>query len=154
LPALRVTTIHGLAFSLVSERFAALGYPRPPDVLDAARQFAVVERLLEQERDHPERWPAFGALLGLHGFADEIRQLLLRAAERLLTPEEMQLRAERRGLGGWMEPTRFATRYREKLAGIGALDLAGLLVRASEAATAGPRAFDEVLVDDHQDSTL
>ncbi len=154
LPALRVTTIHGLAFSLVSERFAALGYPRPPDVLDAARQFAVVERLLEQERDHPERWPAFGALLGLHGFADEIRQLLLRAAERLLTPEEMQLRAERRGLGGWMELTRFATRYREELAGIGALDFAGLLVRASEAATAGPPAFDEVLVDDHQDSTL
>jgi superfamily I DNA/RNA helicase/RecB family exonuclease len=154
LPALRVTTIHGLAFSIVSERFEALGYREPPRVLDAVRQFALVERLLEEERGHPERWPAYGGLLSLRGFADEIRQLLLRAAERVITPEEMRARAERRGLGGWGELAGFAARYHDELGRLGVLDFAGLLVRAAEAASIGPRAFDEVLIDDYQDWTF
>jgi superfamily I DNA/RNA helicase/RecB family exonuclease len=154
LPALRVTTVHGLAFSLVTERFQALGYREPPQVLDAVRQFALVERMLEREAGHVDRWPAYGALLGLHGFADEVRQLLIRAGERLLTPEEMRARAERRRLGGWIELARFAARYHEELAALGTLDFAALLARAAEAAAAGPPAFDEILVDDYQDTTL
>ncbi|MGZ4113820.1 MAG: ATP-dependent helicase [Actinomycetota bacterium] len=154
LPALRVTTIHGLAFALVTDRYESLGYREPPEVLDAVRQFAVVEELLRDERQHPDRWPAYAPLLELHGFADEVRQLVLRAGERLVQPEEMRERAERRALGGWNELARFARRYQDELRLRGVLDFAGLLVRASEAAQAGPPVFDEVLVDDYQDTTF
>jgi superfamily I DNA/RNA helicase len=154
LPALRVTTIHGLAYALVSERFEGLGYREPPPVLDAVHQFALVERLLEGERDHPDRWPAYRGLLGLRGFADEIRQFLLRAAERAMSPDELQAGAERRGLGGWGELARFAARYHDELARLGVLDFAGLLARSAEAASTGLRALDEVLIDDYQDWTL
>jgi superfamily I DNA/RNA helicase len=154
LPSLRVTTVHGLAFALVTERFRALGYREPPQVLDAVRQFALVEHLLRDERDHPERWPAYGGLLALRGFADELRQLVLRTGERLVTPEELQARAERRGLSGWNELARFASIYQAELARLGVLDFAGLVVRAAEAAALGSPAFDEVLVDDFQDATL
>jgi superfamily I DNA/RNA helicase/RecB family exonuclease len=154
LSALRVTTIHGLAFAMVTQRYEALGYREPPEVLDAVRQFAVVEELLRDERRHPERWPAYAPLLELRGFADEVRQLVLRAGERLFSPEEMQERAERRGLGGWSELARFAARYQDELRRRGVLDFAGLLVRAGEGARAGPAVFDEILVDDYQDATF
>ena len=154
LPSMRVTTIHGLAYGLVSERFEALGYREPPEVLDAVRQFAVVEELLRAEREHLERWPAYGSLLSLRGFADELRQLVLRAEERVVTPEQMQARADSRGLSGWAELARFAASYRDELARRGALDFAALLTRGADAAEAGPAPFDEVLVDDHQDTTF
>jgi superfamily I DNA/RNA helicase/RecB family exonuclease len=154
LPSLRVTTIHGLAFGLLTQRFQALGYREPPDVLDAVRQFALVEQLLREERDHPERWPAYGALLHLHGFADELRQFVLRAGERLLSPQDIAASAERRGLSGWNELARFYETYRSELARRGVLDFPGLLARGAEAARMGPASFDEVLVDDLQDSTL
>jgi superfamily I DNA/RNA helicase/RecB family exonuclease len=153
LPSLRVTTIHGLAFGLVTERFEALGYREPPEVLDAVRQFALVQHLLAEEREHPGRWPAYGGLLSLRGFADELRQLVLRAGERLVTPHEMQTRAEDRALGGWHELARFAATYQEELRRRGVLDFPGLLVRAADAAGLGPPPFDEVLVDDFQDAT-
>jgi superfamily I DNA/RNA helicase/RecB family exonuclease len=154
LPSLRVTTIQGLAFSLVTERYETLGYRQPPEVLDAVRQFALVEQLLHAEREHPERWPAYGALLGMRGFADELRQLVLRAGERLVPADEIQRGAEARGLGGWNELARFADTYQEELRRRGVLDFAQLLVRAAEAAAAGPPIVDEVLVDDLQDTTL
>ena len=154
LPSLRVTTIHGLAYALVTERFEALGYREPPAVLDAVRQFALVQELLRTERERPDRWPAYGSLLGLRGFADELRQLVLRAEERLLSPEQMQAAADGRGLGGWTELARFTAAYRSELARRGVLDFAGLLTRAADAAEAGPTAFDQVLVDDMQDTTL
>jgi superfamily I DNA/RNA helicase/RecB family exonuclease len=154
LPSLRVTTIHGLAFGLVTERYEALGYREPPEVLDAVRQFALVEQLLRDERDHPERWPAYAPQLQLHGFADELRQLVLRAGERLVSPEDMQRGAERRGLTGWHELARFAARYQDELRSRGVLDFAGLLLRGADAAQAGPAVFDEVLVDDYQDTTF
>jgi superfamily I DNA/RNA helicase/RecB family exonuclease len=154
LPSLRVTTIHGLAFALVTERYEALGYREPPEVLDAVRQFGLVEELLRDERLHPERWPAYTSLLELHGFADELRQLVLRAGERLVSPQDMQERAERRELGGWNELARFAARYQDELRKHGVLDFAQLLVRAGDAAQAGPSLFDAVLVDDYQDTTF
>ncbi len=154
LPSLRVTTIHGLAFGLVTERFETLGYREPPEVLDAVRQFAVVQQLLREEEQHADRWPAYGGLLGLRGFADELRQLVLRAGERLLSPQDLAAKADVRGLGGWHELARFFGTYRAELAHMGVLDFAGLLDRAAEAAEAGPAPFEQVLVDDFQDTTL
>ena len=101
LSSLQVLTFHGLGHLILRERFSALGYAEPPEVLSAADQFALVQDLLQGQ--DPAEWPAYGHLLTLRGFADQIRQFLLRAQEARLTPEEIGSRADTRGLTGWHE---------------------------------------------------
>src|SRR5437867_4529712 len=105
LPSLRVTTIHGLAYDVLSRRFRDLGYEEPPRVLSPPEHLARVRELLLDE--DPAEWPAYGSMLRLRGFAEEIRQLLLRAQEALLPPHEMAEAAEARGLSGWLEVAAF-----------------------------------------------
>ncbi|HEX9123079.1 MAG TPA: ATP-dependent DNA helicase [Actinomycetota bacterium] len=155
LPDLRVTTIQGVAHQAMSRRFDAVGYREPPRVLDASDQFATVQDLLKGELEaHRDEWPAYGTLLGLNGFADEIRQFLLRAQEAMVTPEQIAERAEERGLRGWLELSAFYRRYVDALAQLGAVDFAGLVWQAANAARDGDRLFDQVLVDDFQDTTV
>src|SRR5205823_658709 len=99
-------------------------------------------------------WPAYGGLLGLRGFADEVRQLLSRMQESLRTPEELSEAAAAAGLGGWEELARFAAEYLGVLDVANQVDFAGLLQRAALAANQGPPLFDHILVDDYQDTTL
>ena len=79
MPTLRVLTIHGLAYQVVDERYTQLDYDAPPAILSADDQFATVHELLAGE--DPSDWPAYGGMLRLGGFADEVRQFLLRAQE-------------------------------------------------------------------------
>ena len=92
LPELRVVTIHGLARHVLNARFRRLDYPEPPDLLPAGDQFALVQELLNDQ--DPAAWPAYGHMLGMRAFADEVRQFLSRAQEALLTPRG------HRGAGG------------------------------------------------------
>ncbi|HSL11353.1 MAG TPA: ATP-dependent DNA helicase [Actinomycetota bacterium] len=152
LPGLQVVTIHGLANRILKERFALLGYDQPPQVLSAAEQFAKVRELLEgQDR---AQWPAYGHLLGMRGFADEVRQFLLRAQEALRTPEDIAAAASSRGLTGWDELARFLAEYGSVMDGIGVVDFAMLLQRAAAVAGDGPSLVDHLLIDDYQDTTL
>jgi superfamily I DNA/RNA helicase/RecB family exonuclease len=152
LPGLRILTVHGLAYHVVGQRFEALGYDGPPDVLSASDQFARVQELLSGE--DPADWPAYGGMLRLRGFADQVRQFLLRAQEALLKPEDVQQRAAARGLTGWDELAAFYRRYLQVLDDTGAVDFAGLVEQASVAASQGPAPYDHILVDDYQDSTF
>ena len=152
LPELRVLTIHGLALQVLRERHVALGYTEPPDVLPAADQFAKVQELLEGQE--PGDWPAYGALLGMRGFADEVRQFLFRAQEALRTPEEIEQQAAKRGLTGWAELARFYREYQEVMDDLNLVDFAMMLQRAGTAAPAGPPPLDHLLVDGFQDSTF
>src|SRR5439155_26133126 len=86
LPGMTVFTVYGLAHHVLTRRFGALDYGSPPGVLTAADQFSKVRDLLGAE--DPSDWPAYGAMLGLRGFADEVRQFLLRPQEALIEPEE------------------------------------------------------------------
>jgi len=147
LPGLRVLTIHGLALALLKEREG-----EPPEVLSAPEQFAEVRELLAAQ--DPDAWPAYGSLLSLHGFADEVRQLLSRAQEAMRTPEELAAAADAAGLGGWQELARFMREYLDALDAEDRVDFAGLLQRAAVAAAEGPPLFDHVLVDDYQDTTF
>lgn len=147
LPGIRVLTIHGLAHRVLKEREA-----EPPEVLSAAEQFAKVRELLEAQ--DPADWPAYGNLLRIRGFADEVRQLLTRAQEALVTPQQIAATAQARGLTGWQELARFAAEYQDTLDASGQVDFAGLLQRAAAVAGEGPAPFDHVLVDDYQDTTL
>src|SRR5213592_2996260 len=148
LPGLRVLTFHGLALALLKEREG-----EPPEVLSAPEQFAKVRELLLAQ--DVRAWPAYGGLLGLRGFADEVRQLLSRMQESLRTPEELSDAAAAAGLGGWEELARFAAEYLGVLDAANQVDFAGLLQRAAlAAAEEGPPLFDHILVDDYQDTTL
>jgi superfamily I DNA/RNA helicase len=153
LPGLRVLTMHGLAHHILRERHRALGYDEPPEILSAADQFARVQELLV-DQDAGE-WPAYGALLGLRGFADEVRQFLLRAQEALRTPEQIEEAAAARALTGWSELARFYREYQQVLDDLNVVDFAMLLQRAGTAASADDRPLlDHLLVDDAQDSTF
>jgi superfamily I DNA/RNA helicase/RecB family exonuclease len=153
LPGLRVLTMHGLAHHILRERHGALGYQEPPEILSAADQFARVQELLDgQDRNE---WPAYGGLLGLRGFADEVRQFLLRAQESLLTPERIEEAAEARALTGWGELARFYREYQQVLDDLNVVDFAMLIQRAGTAAQSDERPLlDHLLVDDAQDSTF
>ncbi|HYT30211.1 MAG TPA: ATP-dependent DNA helicase [Actinomycetota bacterium] len=152
LPGMRVLTVHGLAYLTVSNRLEALGYERSPTVLDRSDQLAKVRELLEGE--DPGDWPAYGPMLGLRGFADQIRQFVLRAQESLLPPEDILKKAETAGLTGWRELAAFYRRYLDVLAGLGTVDWAGLVAQAAASAGAGEPLFDHLLVDDYQDATF
>jgi superfamily I DNA/RNA helicase len=152
LPSLTVVTLQGLAFHVVGERFDTLGYDAPPRVLSASEQLERVRELLEDQ--DPGRWPAYGGLLGLRGFADEIRQFVIRAQEALLHPDEIERRAGERGLTGWGELAAFLREYLAVLDGSKEVDFAGLVEQAARAAGTGEPSFDHVLVDDYQDATF
>jgi superfamily I DNA/RNA helicase/RecB family exonuclease len=152
LASLKVLTPHALAYHVVTHRYRALEYERPPDILSASDQFARVSELLAAE--DPELWPAYGRMLGLRGFADEVRQFLLRAQEALLSPDEVLRKADAAGLPGWLELAGFYRRYLDVLNAEGVVDFAGLVLQAGASAGKGEPLFDHVLVDDYQDATL
>ena len=113
LPGLHVVTMHGLANRILKARADDLGVAEPPQLLSATDQFAKVQELLMTQ--DPSDWPAYGSLLGMRGFADEVRQFVSRAQEALLTPEHIAEAADRRGLTGWHELARFLGEYQEVL---------------------------------------
>jgi superfamily I DNA/RNA helicase len=152
LSSLHVLTFHGLGHLILRERFSALGYMEPPEVLSAADQFALVQDLLQGQ--DPSEWPAYGHLLTLRGFADQIRQFLLRAQEARITPEEIQAKAGSRGLTGWLELARFARAYLDVLDADRFVDFAALIGRAEAAAAGSEPLLDHLLVDDYHDATF
>ena len=152
LPGLRILTVHGLAFQVVSERYEALGYDAPPEILSAADHFGRVQQLLAGE--DPAAWPAYGSMLRLRGFADQVRQFLLRAQEALLKPDDIEERAGARGLAGWTELAAFYRRYLEVMDSAGIVDFAGLVEQAAAVAPKGPTPYDHLMVDDFQDTTF
>ncbi len=145
---LQVLTVHGLAFRVLKTR-----EQESPEVLGAAEQFATVRELLQAQ--NPDAWPAYGGLLEVRGFADEVRQLLTRMQESLRSPAEVAAAAERAGLGGWAELARFAQEYLDTLDMVNHVDYAGLLqLAASTTREGGAPLYDHVLVDDYQDTTI
>ncbi len=152
LPDLNVFTPHALAFHVMDHRFRELDYEEPPTVLNAPDQFARVQELLAGE--DAGMWPAYGSMLPLRGFADEIRQFLLRAQESLLTPDDIESKARSAGLTGWLELATFYRRYLQVLDDENAVDYAGLVEQAAAAAQRGVPLFDHLLVDDYQDITF
>jgi len=151
LSGLHVVTIHGLANRILKARSEQTG-EEPPQLLSATEQFAKVQELLAAQ--DPQRWPAYGPLLGMRGFADEVRQFLSRAQEALLSPERLVEAAERRGLAGWRELAGFLGEYQEVLDALNLADFATVLQRGAGEAPEGEPPFDHVLVDDYHDTTV
>jgi superfamily I DNA/RNA helicase/RecB family exonuclease len=115
-----VRTVHSYAFGVLRLHAARYGDP-PPRLLASAEQDAVVRDLLAGEC---EGWPG-GPLpgsgwperlrpaIGLPGFAAELRELLLRAAERGLGPDELSALGERHDVPEWVAAGRFFRTYEQ-----------------------------------------
>jgi superfamily I DNA/RNA helicase/RecB family exonuclease len=154
LPEVPVFTVHGFAYRVLGRRFRDLGYAEPPQVLSAPDQYAVVRELLAGERR--EAWPSFGRLLEVRGFAQQVADLVLRAQERLLAPEDLSAAAERAGRPEYAEVAAFYGRYLDAQLAGGRTDFAGLLFQAATLLRrdlSEEEAYPHVLVDDYQDVT-
>jgi superfamily I DNA/RNA helicase/RecB family exonuclease len=111
-----VRTVHSYAFGVLRLHAALHGDP-PPRLLASAEQDAVVRDLLGGELDgdvEDSGWSgALRPALGLPGFAAELRELLLRAAERGLGPEELHDLGQRHGVQAWVAAGRFFRSYEQ-----------------------------------------
>jgi superfamily I DNA/RNA helicase/RecB family exonuclease len=172
-----VRTVHSYAFAVLRLHAARNGDP-PPRLLAGAEQDAVVRDLLAGELAGPEHGgvPHSGwsdrlrPALGLPGFAVELRELLLRAAERGLGPEELVELGRRHDVPEWAAAGRFYRSYEHVIllrgaAGRGApqatapaLDAAELVAAALDALAADPELLAaerervrHLVVDDAQD---
>jgi superfamily I DNA/RNA helicase/RecB family exonuclease len=154
-------TFHSYAYALVRREFALDG-DEPPTLLSGPDQLLEVRRLLRGEaedggRDWPERLrPA----LATRGFAAELRDFLLRAAERGLDGRGLARLGRQRQRDDWVAAGAFLERYagRFDLAPVPAYDYAeivriaaGLLGRAATRSRER-QAYDAVLVDEYQDT--
>jgi superfamily I DNA/RNA helicase/RecB family exonuclease len=154
-------TFHSYAYALVRREFVLAG-DEPPRLLSGPEHLLEIRRLLRGEiEDGASRWPErLRPALGTRGFAEELRDLLLRAAERGLDGRTLARLGTRRRRDDWAAAGRFLDRYaaRFDLAPVPAYDYAEIVRIAArllgQAATQGRerRAYDFVLVDEYQDT--
>ncbi|MEU6583334.1 ATP-dependent DNA helicase [Nocardia sp. NPDC046763] len=109
-----VRTIHSYAFGLLRSVAAAHGNP-PPRLLTGSEQDIVVRELLRGDlADGAAAWPErLHPALSATGFAEQLRDLMLRATERGLGPEDLIELGRAHGHPEWAAAGRFAERYEQ-----------------------------------------
>jgi superfamily I DNA/RNA helicase/RecB family exonuclease len=112
-----VRTFHAYSFGLLRRAAAQRGEP-PPRLLTGPEQDLVIRELLEVPDDEdPIGWPAqLRPALRTRAFAGELRDLLLRAAERGVGAGELAELGQRLGRADWPPVARFMTEYASVLA--------------------------------------
>jgi superfamily I DNA/RNA helicase/RecB family exonuclease len=155
-------TFHSYAYALL-RRDAVLNEEPPPRLLSGPEQLLEVRRLLEGElADGAREWPErLRAALATRGFAEELRDFALRAAERSYFPEDLVATGRTRGRDDWTAIGRFMERYAERFAvdPVQTYDYAelihvaaGLLAADEDALHRERDAYDAVFVDEYQDT--
>jgi superfamily I DNA/RNA helicase/RecB family exonuclease len=154
-------TFHSYAYALVRREFALAG-ERPPILLSGPEQLLEVRRLLRGEAsDGADGWPErLRAAISTQGFAAELRDFLLRAAERGLDGSGLASLGRAHGRDDWVAAGRFLDSYaaRFDLAPVPAYDyaeiirIAGGLLRRGAVRAREREAYDAVLVDEYQDT--
>jgi superfamily I DNA/RNA helicase/RecB family exonuclease len=154
-------TFHSYAYSLV-RRESVLAGLEPPILLSGPEQLQEVRRMLRGEAsDGARHWPGrLRPLLGTRGFAAELRDFLLRAAERGVDGHGLAALGRRFARDDWIAAGGFLTRYaaRFDLAPVPAYDyaelirIAGQLLATPEVRQRERQAYDVVLVDEYQDT--
>jgi superfamily I DNA/RNA helicase/RecB family exonuclease len=154
-------TFHSYAYALVRRESVLVGQ-EPPILLSGPEQLQEVRRMLRGEAsDGARHWPArLGPLIATRGFAAELRDFLLRAAERGLDGPKLATLGRRLGRDDWIAAGGFLTRYaaRFDLAPVPAYDyaelirIAGQLLTRPDVRQRERQAYDVVLVDEYQDT--
>ena len=111
---LLVRTVHSYAFAVLRTQAQLQDLP-PPRLLSGPDQDVVIRELLEGQRAIGGRgWPArLRPALGLPAFATELRDLLMRAAERGLAPEDLIALGRTTGRDEWVAAGRFFRTYEQ-----------------------------------------
>ncbi|WP_063024374.1 ATP-dependent DNA helicase [Nocardia niwae] len=150
-----VRTLHSYAFSVLRRHATAHGNP-PPRLLTGAEQDAVLREMLRGDlADMADGarglWPErLRPALALGGFAEQLRDLMLRATERGIGPEDLVRLGREHDKPEWVAAGRFAIRYEQTMllrwsvgveapeATAPALDAAELVGAALDALAADP----------------
>ena len=153
-------TFHSYAYALVRREFVLAG-DQPPRLLSAPEQLLEIRRMLRGEvADGGGNWPdRLRPALATRGFAEELRDLLMRAAERGLDGKALRQLGRGSGRDDWVAAGAFIDRYsaRFDLAPVPAYDYAEVVrIAASLLTRQATRqrerdAYDAVFVDEYQD---
>jgi len=154
-------TFHSYAYALVRREFV-LASDLPPTLLSGPEQLLEVRRMLRGEGESgTARWPEqLRPALATRGFATELRDFLLRAAERGLDGRGLARLGRAQGRHDWVAAGGFLDRYiaRFDLAPVPAYDyaeivrMAAALLSRTGARDRERKAYDVVLVDEYQDT--
>jgi superfamily I DNA/RNA helicase/RecB family exonuclease len=117
LPVVReplVRSAHSYAFGVLRAAAARAGDP-PPRLVTGAEQDAVIRDLLAGDlEDGAAHWPPeLRPALATDGFANELRDLLARCAERGVDPPALRRLGRLTGQRAWVAAGRFAEQYEQ-----------------------------------------
>ncbi|HEU4361984.1 MAG TPA: ATP-dependent DNA helicase [Mycobacterium sp.] len=106
-----VRTVHGYAFAVLRLAAQCAGDP-PPRLVTGAEQDTIIRELLAG--DGPDAWPkSLRAARTTDGFANELRNLLARCAERGVDPAQLARLGRRFGRPEWTAAGRFGRQYEQ-----------------------------------------
>ncbi|AKT51395.1 ATP-dependent helicase [Arsenicicoccus sp. oral taxon 190] len=158
-------TVQSLGFGLLRSEAALAGDPAPR-LLSGPEQDTILKELLDGHATGVvpgPRWPdSVREALGTRGFRGELRDLLMRAVERGLVPEDLVALAEQHGRPEWRAAAAVLEEYDQVTAFSrpGAYDPAWVLSAAADRLEASEEAlrrardrFGLVVVDDAQELT-
>ncbi len=155
-------TFHSYAFGLV-RRAAVLAGDPPPRLLSGSEQDVTLRELLAGRlADRVDAWPAeLTAAVRTHAFVEELRDLLMRAVERDVSPQLLAALGSRHHRPDWVVAADVLREYLEvtALKAPGAFDAAELIQRANaelrhnpELLAAERRQRRRIFVDEYQDT--
>ena len=155
-------TFHSYAFGVV-RRAAVLAGDPPPRLLSGSEQDITLRELLAGRlADRVDAWPPeLSAALRTQAFAEELRDLLMRAIERDLSPQALAALGAKHHRPDWVVAADVLREYLEvtALKAPGAFDAAELIQRANaelrqnpELLAAERRQRRRIFVDEYQDT--
>lgn len=120
-----VRTVHSYAFAILRLQANAHGNP-PPRLITGSEQDVVLRELLAGDiEDGAEYWPTLlRPALGTDGFAQALRDLMMRAAERGVGPEELAALGRTHRRPEWVAAARAYAQYEQNMLLRGAVGLA------------------------------
>ncbi|MGC5247355.1 ATP-dependent helicase [Gordonia sp. DT219] len=111
-----VRTVHSYAFAILRLQAQAHGNP-PPRLITGSEQDVVLRELLAGDlEDGAHYWPAhLRPALGTDGFAQALRDLMMRAAERGVGPEELAALGKRHRRPEWVAAAHAFAQYEQNV---------------------------------------
>ncbi|MGV9711765.1 ATP-dependent helicase [Gordonia sp. NPDC003424] len=111
-----VRTVHSYAFAILRLQASAHGNP-PPRLITGSEQDMVLRELLAGDiEDGAGYWPAhLRPALGTDGFAQALRDLMMRAAERGVGPEELTALGRKHRRPEWVAAGRAYAQYEQNM---------------------------------------
>jgi superfamily I DNA/RNA helicase/RecB family exonuclease len=154
-------TLHSYAFGLLRVAANARG-EEPPRLLSGAEQDVILRELIRGDlADGRTAWPAeLRPALRTRGFAEELRELYLRASERGISPVQLAELGERHDRPDWVAAAGFWHQYLDVSSAQrpGSFDAAELIQAAIRTLRADPRLLEaersrrrHLFVDEYQD---